>query len=700
MRCCPAKLFGRVIFVFIMDAQIRVCLNTIYVYIVTVFSELNRLTGDASSVRQFEMQIIPELAKLDSGTIIESNTTTVVIQKLDVGALGYGFRRIANLAPENIQFVIPSQQNRSSSFVNIPLAEISEKIRIVNQDPKRSERISELTLVMANWKATEALASSTNSNLPINSTVVSVSYYAQGERFTFPVSYEVDLEHDFTEFVGASAYEKYDYVNRTCSWLNISTGIWSQEGCRTVNQTSTKVKCECSHTTTFAVLLSVRSIKLPEGIRTLGLVLEIISIVSLALTIIFLAVARHGAGIDAMSGPKALGMQANRTNSQLSLCISLLFFHLSVVWSDATRYYMVPCYSVTALTHYFLLASAFWSFNEGIGIFIKMAPNLTLNLEYRKLTNAHVIIGWVLPLILTVTCLVYGVIAHKYIDISERYRILKEKSQNVEISTTLVDVPRYRECWLSKKNGLVWTALAPVALVVLVNFLILCYIARRVVILNKTVATYKARDARSLRLHESVYKNSRRGELVLSHEMDNLDQNSILTSRDHERRKQQIKHFLSGARSFAILLPVLAVPWLLAILTNIPGAEVPLSTAHIVINGLQGFEILILYCFIGKSDWQRVKRKWRNSGLRRMLSNYKPAKNIVSSAHTSHLATYNQTTSKNPKNSDGNLRLKAFVDDERIDSVHSDPYQPISSVTTISSRADHVKKFGSQDTGF
>lgn len=57
-------------------------------------------------------------------------------------------------------------------------------------------------------------------------------------------------------------------ITYMCNYINLTTGLFSDEGCKnTAYQVGAMVTCKCKHTTMFAVLISVTTVRIPIGVQ-------------------------------------------------------------------------------------------------------------------------------------------------------------------------------------------------------------------------------------------------------------------------------------------------------------------------------------------------------------------------------------------------------------------------------------------------
>ncbi|XP_075916958.1 adhesion G protein-coupled receptor L2-like [Petromyzon marinus] len=136
------------------------------------------------------------------------------------------------------------------------------------------------------------------------------------------------------------------------------------------------------------------------------------------------------------------GLQSDRNTVHKNLCLNLLLAQLLfLVGIDKTQY-TVACPVLAALLHLLFLAAFAWMFLEGVQLYLMLVEVFEGRRSRRKY---FYLLGYGLPLAVVGVCLA-------------------------------VDRTGYgteRACWLRTDNHFIWSFLAPVATIILVNFVFL-----------------------------------------------------------------------------------------------------------------------------------------------------------------------------------------------------------------------------------
>ncbi|XP_058151979.1 adhesion G-protein coupled receptor G7 isoform X2 [Dasypus novemcinctus] len=266
-----------------------------------------------------------------------------------------------------------------------------------------------------------------------------------------------------------SQYNSREFVlhSYACAFWDPQTNDWSTFGCRKKTPINGFLHCHCNHTSNFAVLMSFKkNYVYPASLDTFSNVGCALSIAGLALTIIFQIVTRRI-------------RKTSVTWVLVSLCASMFIFNLLFVFGiensnkklddnknrNTDDVNKIPtgdfihnpnpkCTAMTALLHYFLLATFTWTG-------ISAAQLYFLLIRTMKPLPQHFIlfislIGWGAPAI--VVGLTVGI-------------IFSQNGNNAEL--------KYRQeeiCWLAIPESnhfitspLLWSFIIPVAIILISN---------------------------------------------------------------------------------------------------------------------------------------------------------------------------------------------------------------------------------------
>ncbi|XP_075916570.1 adhesion G protein-coupled receptor L2-like, partial [Petromyzon marinus] len=277
-----------------------------------------------------------------------------------------------------------------------------------------------------------------------------------------------------------------DHLSPSCSFWSYSShttrGNWSSHGCEPLpsNSSSAHAACSCGHLNNLAVLVARGHVEFPSpapptstagygtwpkkfpmraygcprhphtppcvpcpriaracqyGHRAHELLLLVITWVGVLVSLVCLAVATFTFCFFR-------GLQSDRNTVHKNLCLNLLLAQLLfLVGIDKTQY-TVACPVLAALLHLLLLAAFAWMFLEGVQLYLMLVEVFEGRRSRRKY---FYLLGYGLPLAVVGVCLT-------------------------------VDRTGYgteRACWLRTDNHFIWSFLAPVATIILVNFVFL-----------------------------------------------------------------------------------------------------------------------------------------------------------------------------------------------------------------------------------
>ncbi|XP_071953180.1 adhesion G-protein coupled receptor G2-like [Antedon mediterranea] len=202
--------------------------------------------------------------------------------------------------------------------------------------------------------------------------------------------------------------------NSTCVFWNETISEWSDFGCKKMIEETNKnhITCECSHLTSFSVLMlptkigTKKSKKALDAISTIGCWL---SICCFTITIITL-----------LSSKKLRNRLPQKI--MINLCVALLCLDLVFVLGiDNHQTGNTSCIAMAALLHYFLLVSISWTLLEAISMYFLIIK--IFNAPGSKFWWTAASLAWGTPLILVVALSVsftdfYTSKDHCYIDAS------------------------------------------------------------------------------------------------------------------------------------------------------------------------------------------------------------------------------------------------------------------------------------------
>uniref|UniRef100_A0A668ALV9 Uncharacterized protein n=1 Tax=Myripristis murdjan TaxID=586833 RepID=A0A668ALV9_9TELE len=218
-------------------------------------------------------------------------------------------------------------------------------------------------------------------------------------------------------------------VNYTCAYWKVGPdgqeegGTWSTDGCYKERTTATHTVCSCEHLSSFAVLMALYPMKHTFGLllaTKLGLIISLLCLVACILTFKF-----------------CRSIQGTRTTIHLHLCICLFMADLVFLTAISQTKPEGGCRFAAALLHYFFLGVFGWMLLEGVQLYrmVVLVFNATIQPLYLYA------FGYGMPLIIVIISV-----------------ISRPKGYGTD-----------EHCWLSLKDGLIWSFYGPVCLIIIVN---------------------------------------------------------------------------------------------------------------------------------------------------------------------------------------------------------------------------------------
>ncbi|KAM4619207.1 cadherin EGF LAG seven-pass G-type receptor 1-like [Polymixia lowei] len=260
----------------------------------------------------------------------------------------------------------------------------------------------------------------------INTPIVSTVVYSDGLPLNAPLEEPITLQYRLLE--------TQERTKPLCVFWNHSitvkgTGGWSARGCELLARNHTHISCQCTHTSSSAVLMDISKREhgevLPLKIITYTTVSA--SLVALLITFLLLAILRK----------LRSNLHSIHKNLVASIFLSELVFLFGINQTENT----FICTVVAILLHYSYMCTFAWMFVEGLHIYRMLTEIRNINHGRMRFYYA---IGWGIPAI--ITGLAVGLDPQGYGN------------------------PDF--CWLSVYDTLIWSIAGPIAIVVMVNIAI------------------------------------------------------------------------------------------------------------------------------------------------------------------------------------------------------------------------------------
>uniref|UniRef100_A0A1A8NUH7 CD97 molecule n=1 Tax=Nothobranchius pienaari TaxID=704102 RepID=A0A1A8NUH7_9TELE len=211
-------------------------------------------------------------------------------------------------------------------------------------------------------------------------------------------------------------------VSYMCAYWKES-GAWSTDGCSQLRSNATHTVCTCRHLSSFAVLMALYPVEPDYGLEMLTKIGLSLSLVCLVLSILTFKFCRS--------------IQGTRTTIHLHLCICLFMADLVFLVGISQTEPEGGCRLVAGLLHFFFLGVMTWMLLEGVQLYrmVVLVFNATIRPLYLYL------FGYGIPLAIVVLS-----------------AIIRPKGYGTK-----------QHCWLSLKDGLIWSFFGPVCFIIILN---------------------------------------------------------------------------------------------------------------------------------------------------------------------------------------------------------------------------------------
>ncbi|XP_063787785.1 adhesion G protein-coupled receptor E5 isoform X2 [Pseudophryne corroboree] len=215
---------------------------------------------------------------------------------------------------------------------------------------------------------------------------------------------------------------KKNFNGMHCVFWSVSESAWSSEGCTKLAANENGVICNCTHLTSFAVLMALHDFES----WTLTLITKFglsLSVLCLALSIITFCFCRS--------------LRGTRNTIHTHLCISLFFGNCIFLLGITAVQSKVLCGIVAGLLHACYLSAFCWMALEGLELYLMLVKVFNTHLKTRYLLA----VGYGTPVVIVI---ISAAVNHQGYG-TETY------------------------CWLSLERGFIWSFMGPVSVIILVT---------------------------------------------------------------------------------------------------------------------------------------------------------------------------------------------------------------------------------------
>ena len=376
----------------------------------TLIDTQGLLVNASGDVEELSVVVVETIEKIkDSETDSLDNSSQVIdIIESATKTLSEG----KNITTISIvaQSIIPGEEE-SSLKLAAPVSVPSEDLPIkLDLDLMRGERVN---VAVMNESYKEILPQTGDEKTTIGSPIISIIFpdIANKSNISFSLIFQQKKHSKYTE----------DTLERKCVYLNTTTNTWLSNGCITQLNTDKTCTCTCSHTTSFAVLLSFTPIEDQEGQEIASYVMFVINTLFLAITFLLIA-------------PFEKLRKKDIIITQLHLIMSLILGNISFVVLSASTTIAVDdkgtpllslnagCVTGVIISQYFFLSAFFWMGCIAWTFFNKIVRAVK---TYGKTNKNYVrncaLLCWICPVIFPIASFLFSLIPNKASDYSMPY---------------------------------------------------------------------------------------------------------------------------------------------------------------------------------------------------------------------------------------------------------------------------------------
>ncbi|KAL5272686.1 hypothetical protein ACHWQZ_G000767 [Mnemiopsis leidyi] len=285
---------------------------------------------------------------------------------------------------------------------SVPLVDLPIKLNFRNPNGGSSN------IAMMDETFKDILPKIVGSNATIHSPIVSINFMSPEGKVMDNVSFSLVFQQkEHPEY--RTGYN----IERKCVYLNTTTNTWLSNGCKTLLNTDKTCTCTCSHTTSFAVLLSPTPVTDHEGQESIGYTMFVINVLFLSLAFCLIT-------------PFKKLRRKQVVMMQLSLVMTLMLGNITFVVLSATSSIAVDdngapllslnagCITGVIISQYFFLSAFFWMGCIAWTFFNKIVRAVkTFGKTDKHYFRNCALLSWICPIIFPVTSFLFSLIPNK-----------------------------------------------------------------------------------------------------------------------------------------------------------------------------------------------------------------------------------------------------------------------------------------------
>ncbi|XP_068737283.1 adhesion G-protein coupled receptor D1-like [Montipora capricornis] len=309
-------------------------------------------------------------------------------------------------------------------------------------------------------------------------------------------------------------------------------GSWSKKGCSLVKTEDDNISCACNHLTNFAVLMQVGESEVPSGHR---LALEVITYVGCTLSL-------FGEILTIIAYCTVTNFKEEQIQIRLNLVIALAIAQIAFLSGINAVEPKGFCVFIAAFIHYFYLVGFAWMLFEGVYLYLKVVK--VFNTEVRM--RLFLAVAWGVPA---------GIVA-----LSIAFASGQDGGIHSYVNGAF--------CWVSVKNQIIWTFVAPVLVICVINMVLLSLVILEILKMQRN-------------------------------------------------RKSDVERLGQSVKTCVVLFPLLGLTWVFGVL-SVTNASLVFQYIFTILNALQGFFIFVLHVLRStdvRAEFKRKTQRWMMNGL-------------------------------------------------------------------------------------
>eukprot|EP00045_Choanoeca_perplexa_P018355 m.288946 g.288946 ORF g.288946 m.288946 type:complete len:1551 (-) comp17791_c0_seq4:905-5557(-) len=392
---------------------------------------------------------VSDLVDMAAGTFRTMNLTDVITtndEEIGCMSLQYandddGISSNSSCASDQVSFTLPKLPRTTSMLGNASIPGHTAIIVMVSPDHAMFPADVEMDASIVTLKL-----STSNESIALEEPLsldFSLDTLASAISELFPAGDDDDANSTIVPSLNTSTFTvggSSELLEALCVWYDVANKTWDTSGCTTVLTSTGSITCECTHLTSFSVLVQPSSTTDGSLSSADSAALSVITYVGLSLSIVCLVLVL--VAFFLLRNTKYFSFRQRITANQvIALLLAQLIF-IGGIQATADR---VACEAVAALLHFLWLVVLFWSAAEAHHIYMNFVKVLGVGVSNERRFRWYFLSSWLGGLVVML----------------------------IGVMSSIDDYGSEDVCWIQSGAPVIWAFLAPLIVVMTFNLLVI-----------------------------------------------------------------------------------------------------------------------------------------------------------------------------------------------------------------------------------